>query len=220
MHRRAIFLDRDGTLVHPRHYPSRPADLCLYDGICAGLRRLQAAGFELIVITNQSGIALGYFNETDLQAMHAHLARELARFDVRLDGIYFCPHHPQGTIAELALRCSCRKPEPGLLVRAAAERNIDLSRSWFVGDILDDVEAGTRAGCQTILVDLGTEPLPRVPIRRPTFVARDTPHALAIIAAAEGLGMTASMTYQPPTWCDRPIEDELNYSEAVHEVDR
>ena len=218
MHGRAIFLDRDGTLVHPRHYPSRPADLRLYDGIGAGLRRLQAAGFELIVITNQSGVALGYFGEAELQAMHAHLARELADLDVRLDGVYFCPHHPQGAIAELAVVCDCRKPEPGLLLRAAAERGVDLQRSWFVGDILDDVEAGARAGCRTVLVDLGTEAPPLVPIRRPSFVARDTAHALAIVAAAEQLGVTASMAYVPPAWRDRAAEPDSYYPEALREV--
>jgi len=172
----------------------------------AGLQRLQRAGFALIVITNQAGLALGYFSEADLQAMHTHLACELARLDVRLDGIYFSPPPPAGKIAELALVCGCRKPEPGLLVRAAADHDIDLRRSWFVGDILDDMEAGNRAGCRTILVDLGTEPPPLLLHRQPDFVARDTPHALAIIAATEQLGVTASLTYQPPTWRERAAE--------------
>jgi len=219
MQRRAIFLDRDGTLVHPRHYPSRPDELCLYDGIGAGLRRLQGAGFELIMITNQAGIALGYFSEADLLAMHAHLACELARLDVRLDSIYFCPHHPAGTIKELALVCGCRKPEPGLLMRAAADREIDLRRSWFVGDILDDVEAGNRAGCRTILVDLETEPPPLLPHRQPDFVACDTPHALAIIAATEQLGTIASLTYQPPSWRNRAAKSGLNLPSNQQEVE-
>ncbi len=111
--RHAIFLDRDGTLVYPRHYPSRPDDLILYPGVGEELARLQAAGFWLIVITNQSGIARGYFTEETLTAMHTHLARELARDGVRLDGVYHCPHHPDGAIPELAIRCGCRKPQPG-----------------------------------------------------------------------------------------------------------
>jgi D-glycero-D-manno-heptose 1,7-bisphosphate phosphatase len=196
----ALFLDRDGTLVHPRHYPSQPHELQLYDGIGPGLQRLQRAGFQLIVITNQSGIAHGYFSVADLERMHAHLARELARLHVRLDGVYYCPHHPDGSIAELAVACDCRKPQPGLLVRAAAEQGIDLQRSWFVGDILDDIEAGKRAGCHTILVDLGTEPLPAHQLREPDVVARDTAHALAIIAAAEQLGPAADMSYLPSQW--------------------
>lgn len=196
MQNRAIFLDRDGTLVHARHYPSRPADLRLYDHIGPGLCGLQRAGFRLVVVTNQSGLALGYFGEAELQAMHEHLARELARLGVRLDGIYFCPHHPRGTIPELAIACECRKPRPGMLLRAAAELEIDLQRSWFIGDILDDVEAGNRAGCRTVLVDLGTESTPALAVRTPAFVARDTVHALAIVAAAERLGPPVEMAYR------------------------
>lgn len=202
MGNRAIFLDRDGTLVHPRHYPTRPADLRLYDNIADGLRCLQRAGFRLIVVTNQSGIAQGYLSEGDLRIMHAHLTRELARLDVRLDGIYFCPHHPEGTIPGLAIVCGCRKPEPGMLLCAAVDQGIDLRRSWFVGDILDDVEAGRRAGCRAVLVDLGTEPPPTIALRRPDFVARDTRHALAIIAAAEQLGPAVDMAYLPQIWQD------------------
>lgn len=200
MQRRALFLDRDGTLVHPRHYPSTPEDLILYDGIGEQLRVLQTAGFQLVVITNQAGIARGYFTEHALLRMHEHLERELARFDVHIDGIYYCPHHPQGVIPELAITCECRKPQPGMLLRAAEELQIDLRRSWFIGDILDDIEAGNRAGCGTILVDLGTESLPTRLVRRPHFVARDTQHALAILAGLEGLGSMADMEYLPPSW--------------------
>jgi D-glycero-D-manno-heptose 1,7-bisphosphate phosphatase len=176
-----VFLDRDGTLVHPRHYPSRPEHLRLYDGVGAWLRRLRERGFRLVVITNQSGLARGYFDEADLEAMHAHLAAELARDGVTLDGIYHCPHHPDGVRPELAIRCDCRKPQPGLLLRAADELHLDLAQSWFVGDILDDVEAGHRAGCRAILVDLGTETLPAADLRQPEVVASDTLHALDII---------------------------------------
>jgi len=200
MKQRAVFLDRDGTLVYPRHYPSKPEELRLYENIAPGLRALQKAGFRLVVITNQAGIARGYFSETDLQCMHAHLTRELAQAGVRLDAIYYCPHHPQGVIPELAVRCDCRKPQPGMILRAAADLDIDLCLSWFVGDILDDIEAGNRAGCRTILVDLGTERLPQLQIRRPSFVARDSLHALRIIAAIELPGPPTDFTYHPPSW--------------------
>lgn len=196
----AVFLDRDGTLVHPRHYPSRPADLCLYDGIGPGLRDLQRAGFQLVVITNQAGVARGYFTEADLERMHEHLARELEQLGVRLDAIYYCPHHPAGAIPELAVHCDCRKPQPGMLLRAATDLDLDLQSSWFVGDILDDIEAGNRAGCRTILVDLGTEQLPGRQIRCPNFVARDTLHALQIISACEHLGPPSERAYCPPNW--------------------
>lgn len=200
MRRRTLFLDRDGTLVHPRHYPSRPSDLLLYEGIDGSLRLLQSSGLLLIVITNQAGIARRYFDEAALERMHDHLAGELGRLGVRVDAIYYCPHHPEGTIPELAIRCDCRKPQPGMLLRAAADHRIDLGRSWFVGDILDDVEAGNRAGCRTVLVDLGTEAPPEHPLRTPAFVARDTRHALAMICAEEGLSPRPQMDYLPASW--------------------
>jgi D-glycero-D-manno-heptose 1,7-bisphosphate phosphatase len=197
---RAVFLDRDGTLVEARHYPSRPEELVLAAGAGEELRALQAAGFRLVVVTNQSGLARGYFTGADLERMHAHLRGMLAVFGVELDGIYACPHHPEGVVPELAIACDCRKPRPGLLLRAAADLDLDLPRSWLVGDILDDVEAGTRAGCRTVLVDLGTESPPLEDARRPEFVARDTPHALRLIRAAEGLGSSADAGYLPAGW--------------------
>lgn len=197
---KAVFLDRDGTLVHPKHYPSRPEELQLYAGIGPELRMLQQAGFRLVVITNQAGIARGYFTADDLQHMHEHLTSELAQLGVQLDAIYFCPHHPDGAIPELAIRCDCRKPQPGMLLRAAADLDLDLRASWFVGDILDDIEAGNRAGCSTILVDLGTEQQPGCQVRRPTFVARTTLHALRIIRAVELHSSSIELSYRPPGW--------------------
>ena len=202
--RQALFLDRDGTLVHPGRYPSRPEDLHLYDGIGPQLRVLQEAGFRLVIITNQAGIARGYFTEADLRRMHAHLTSELAFLGVHLDAIYYCPHHIDGVIPELAIRCDCRKPQPGMLLQAAADLDIDLQNSWFVGDILDDIEAGNRAGCRTILVDLGTEQAPAQPLRHPNFVARDTLHALRIVAAIKQLGPEVDLSYRPSTWTPTP----------------
>jgi len=202
--RPALFLDRDGTLVHPGHYPSRPEDLHLYDGIGPELCVLQEAGFRLVVITNQAGIARGYFTEADLWRIHAHLMKEIAFLGVHLDAIYYCPHHIEGVIPELAIRCDCRKPQPGMVLRAAADLDIDLHNSWFIGDILDDIEAGNRAGCRTILVDLGTERAPAQVLRRPNFVARDTLHALRIVAASERLGPVVDVSYRPSTWMATP----------------
>ncbi|MBV9689813.1 MAG: HAD family hydrolase [Ktedonobacteraceae bacterium] len=200
MKHRAVFLDRDGTLVHPRHYPSRPEELRLYDGVGPYLRDIQQAGFRLVVITNQAGIARGYFTEADLQRMHEHLAAQLAQLAVWLDAIYYCPHHPSGVIPDLTMRCDCRKPQPGMLLRAAAELDLDLASSWFIGDILDDIEAGNRAGCHTILVDLDTEQCPWQPLRCPNFVARDTVHALRIISALEFSSLTTDLAYRPAAW--------------------
>lgn len=200
MSRRALFLDRDGTLIHPVHFPSRPGELRLYADLGPALRALQKMGFLLVIITNQSGLARGYFSETDLARMHAYLRAELEKMDVRLDGIYYCPHHPEGSIPELAITCECRKPRPGLLLQAAAELDIDLARSWFVGDILDDVEAGNLAGCRTVLVDLDTESPPGSPLRRPAFVAESTRHALDRILASELGRPSVESSYLPPSW--------------------
>lgn len=214
---RAVFLDRDGTLVHARHYPSRAADLVLYDGIGPRLRRLREVGFKLIVVTNQSGIARGYFTEVDLSAMHDHLSRELGQFGVSIDGFYHCPHHPDGTIEHLAITCECRKPQPGMILRAAADHAIEPAWSWFVGDILDDIQAGNTAGCGTVLVDLGTESPPASPIRRPDFVACDTLHALGIILAVEGVGPATSLNYRPASWLvtDRFSPDATEVADAI-----
>jgi D-glycero-D-manno-heptose 1,7-bisphosphate phosphatase len=200
MDQRAVFLDRDGTLVHPRHYPSRPEELELYEGVEPELRALQHMGFRLVVITNQSGVARGLFTTDDLERMHARLRDDLAAWDVRLDGIYYCPHHPDGVVSPLAVRCACRKPRPGLVFRAAADLHLQLRGSWFVGDILDDMEAGNRAGCRTVLVDLGTEPPPDASIRRPAYVAPDTRRALRIIQTIESGQSTVESAYLPSSW--------------------
>jgi D-glycero-D-manno-heptose 1,7-bisphosphate phosphatase len=206
MRSRALFLDRDGTLVHPVHYPSRPEELRLYANLGPALRELQEMGFLLVVITNQSGVARGYFAESDLQCMHAFLRAELLTMGVRLSGIYHCPHHPAGIVPELTMDCECRKPRPGLLLQAAADLHIDLANSWFVGDILDDVEAGNLAGCRTVLVDLGTEAAPEQAVRQPTFVARNTLHALQIVSTIETICSSVELSTCAAEMTQRPIE--------------
>jgi D-glycero-D-manno-heptose 1,7-bisphosphate phosphatase len=201
----AVFLDRDGTLVEARHYPTRPEELVLYDGLADELRVVQQAGFRLVLITNQSGLARGYFDWAQLERMHEALLETMRSHEVAIDGIYVCPHHPEGTIGELAIECECRKPKPGMLLRAAQDLDLDLSRSWFIGDILDDVEAGNRAGCRTVLVDLGTERSPESPLRTPTYVARDTVHAVRLVQVATGMQTDADFTYRPPRWSDIPV---------------
>lgn len=205
MKQRALFLDRDGTLVHSYHYPSRPEHLRLYNNIASELRMLQSMDFSLVVITNQSGIARGLFTEDDLKRMHDSLTEELEKQYVQIAAIYHCPHHPDGVISELACSCECRKPQPGMLLQAAADHGFDLQHSWFVGDILDDVEAGNRAGCRTVLVDLHTEQAPTTLQRCPTFVARDTRHALRIIRTVELPGPDVDLSYRPASWRQVPV---------------
>lgn len=182
----AVFLDRDGTLIHNYHYCRDPRLVRLLPGVGPALRTLAQAGYRLIVVTNQSGIARGYLTERDLAAVHDRLRRLLAVEGVTLHAIYYCPHHPNGLRAGYAGRCLCRKPEPGLLLRAAAEWGISLRHSWYIGDVLADIEAGNRAGCRTVLLDLGTEPVPDRRVQTPSFVARNLPHAARLILAADG----------------------------------
>ncbi|MFD9771669.1 D-glycero-alpha-D-manno-heptose-1,7-bisphosphate 7-phosphatase [[Kitasatospora] papulosa] len=151
-----MFLDRDGTLTEPRHYPSQPGDLVLQPDIGPPLRALQHAGWALVVVTNQSGVARGLFTLRSLDAMHERLGALLAAQDVRLDGIYACPHHPNGTVPAYCKPCPCRKPAPGMLYQAAHDLELDRIRSWTVGDSSCDIAAGQAAGTRTALV--GTFP--------------------------------------------------------------
>ncbi|MGW2090304.1 D-glycero-alpha-D-manno-heptose-1,7-bisphosphate 7-phosphatase [Streptomyces sp. NPDC001880] len=155
--RRAVLLDRDGTLTEPRHYPSHPNELVLQPGIGAPLRALQNEGFALVLVTNQSGVARGRFDHSVLEVMHERLRALLAQHGVHLDGVYACPHHPDGTMPLYRVVCPCRKPAPGMLLQAARDLDLDLTRSWMVGDSACDIAAGRRAGTRTALV--GGQPL-------------------------------------------------------------
>lgn len=179
---RAVFLDKDGTLIKDVPYNVDPTRITLTPGAAIGLERLYTAGYQLIVITNQSGIARGYFDEAALIAVQERLQQLLAPSGVTFSGFYYCPHHPDGVVAKYAISCTCRKPEPGLLLRAAADHHIDLSQSWFIGDILNDVEAGRRAGCKTILIDNGNETEWQLSaLRSPHYQVADLAQAAQII---------------------------------------
>ena len=179
----AVLFDKDGTLLDDVPYNVDPALMRFAPGAAEALAILAAHGFRLFVISNQSGVALGRFPYEALAGMEAHLAHMFEACGVTLEGAYWCPHHPDGVVARYACRCACRKPEPGLLLQAAHEHAIDLSNSWFIGDILDDIEAGTRAGCRTVLIDNGHETLWEPgPARIPTLREPDLWRAaLAII---------------------------------------
>lgn len=182
---RAVFLDKDGTLVEDVPYNVDPALLRLTPGAGEGLRLLAEAGYRLVVVSNQSGVARGRFAEAALAGVWTRLRELAAEAGAELDGFRYCPHHPQGAVPVYAVACGCRKPSPGLLLAAAEEEGLDLAASWVVGDILDDVEAGRRAGCRTVLVDRGGETeWRRSPLRTPDRVVGDLREAaLAILAA-------------------------------------
>ena len=157
--RAAVFLDRDGTLNVERGYLSRPEQLELLPGVPRALLRLREAGFLLIVVTNQSIIARGLASEAQIDKVNRRLEDELEKSGASLDAIYVCPHHPspgsQRPRADLTIVCDCRKPEPGLLTRACKDFDIDLSRSWMIGDHTRDIETARRAGLRSVLVKTG-----------------------------------------------------------------
>ncbi len=183
--RPAVFLDKDGTLIEDVPYNVDPALIRLAEGAAEGTSLLAEAGYLLVLVSNQSGVARGLFAESALVAVEARVRQLLAQHDVPLAGFYYCPHFPQGSVPRYATMCLCRKPAPGLLLRAADELGLDLARSWMIGDILDDVAAGNRAGCRTVLIDNGNETLwQRGPDRQPDYVASDLAAAARIIVAA------------------------------------
>jgi histidinol-phosphate phosphatase family protein len=150
-----VFLDRDGTINKEVPFLGDPSLLVLEKAAPGGLRLLQRAGFELIVVSNQSGVARGFFDEDAVRRVNATLSGMLRAEGVDLIRFYFCPHHPEGTIPKYAIRCDCRKPAPGLLLTAARDADIDLKGSYCVGDSTRDVEAGRAAGTRTVLVLTG-----------------------------------------------------------------
>lgn len=153
--RPAAFLDRDGVLNHDRGYVHRIEDFVWIDGAREAIALLSAAGYLTVMVTNQSGIARGYYDEAALQRLHAHLQQDLARFGATLDAWYFCPHLPDATLAEFRVDCPCRKPKPGMLLRAAQEHGIDLPSSLLIGDKQSDLDAAKAAGARGFLFQGG-----------------------------------------------------------------
>lgn len=151
--KKAVFIDRDGTINEESGYLFRIEECRFIPRAIEALTELHKAGFMLVVVTNQSGIARGYYSEADLEQLHSYMDREIEAAGGRVDGWYHCPHHPD--YADGASVCDCRKPLPGMLELAADELGIDLAVSWMIGDKVADIEAGVAAGCQTILVKTG-----------------------------------------------------------------
>jgi D-glycero-D-manno-heptose 1,7-bisphosphate phosphatase len=143
----ALFTDRDGTLIVDERYPKDPERVSLLPGASDALRTLRARGLRVVVVSNQSGVARGLLTEADVWRVHERMTTLLAASEAKVDAAYYCLHAPDAG-------CACRKPQPGLLLRAAREHGIDLQRSFLVGDKLSDVEAGRAAGCEAMLLSL------------------------------------------------------------------
>lgn len=154
-HRRGVFLDRDGTINEEIEFLRTPDEVQLIPGAGAAIRSLNEKHFVTCVISNQSGVARGFLTEADLVPIHERLEHELGRDDARLDRIYYCPHHPTEGQPPYKIACDCRKPKTGMLRKGAEEFNLDLKRSFVVGDRIVDVQAGQAVGATTILVLTG-----------------------------------------------------------------
>jgi len=154
MSEKAIFLDRDDTLIEDPGYINDPEQVKLLDGVPEALIQLKALGYKLIVVTNQSAVAHGIVTEKVLGEIHERLKQLLTVKNASLDRIYYCPYHPEGVIPKYCKESNSRKPSPGMLLKAADEMDIDLGQSWCVGNSSRDIEAGLRAGCKTILIDM------------------------------------------------------------------
>ena len=188
MSRRAVFLDRDGVLVRDVGPLTSADEIVLTPGLATALTELQQAGFLLLVVSNQTVVARGLLSEDAVIELQAQVElRILAEGGPRLDGFYFCPHHPRATREELRQDCDCRKPAPGLLLHAAEEHGVSLERSFMLGDRPSDVVAGLRAGCTTIQLLTGAHTASPIQVtggfvaRPPHHVAHDLPEAAALV---------------------------------------
>ena len=153
--RPGVFLDRDGTVIEERHFLSRPEEVVLLPTAGETIARLNSLGIAVAIVTNQAGIARGYFPESQIAEVHARLDELLAEFGAKIDRYEYCPHHPVEGLGEYLIDCDCRKPKPGMLTRSAAALKIDLTRSLMVGDRVGDLQAGANAGTQSALVQTG-----------------------------------------------------------------
>jgi D-glycero-D-manno-heptose 1,7-bisphosphate phosphatase len=151
----AVFLDRDGVVIEDSHYLGDAARVRLVPGSAEAIAALNRAGWAVVVVTNQSGVARGLFSFDSVGLVHHAITAMLSDRGAHVDAFQFCPHHPEAEIAEFRRDCDCRKPRPGMLHRAARELGLDLAASWMVGDRTSDLEAGAAAGCRTALVRTG-----------------------------------------------------------------
>jgi D-glycero-D-manno-heptose 1,7-bisphosphate phosphatase len=182
--RPTIFLDKDGTVVRDIPYNVRPELIELAPYAAIGLPMLYRAGYQLVIVSNQSGVARGLFDTAALIEVERQIRMLLSDVGAPISGFYYCPHHPQGTVAEYAIECRCRKPQPGLLQQAARDLQVAMEDSWMIGDILNDVEAAHRAGCRALLLLNGGETeWDLSPIRRPNLVTADLAEAARRILA-------------------------------------
>lgn len=184
-HHPAVFLDRDGVIIRDTAPVSAAASIEILPGVPDALRRLAGSGRKLVVITNQAIVARGVLTEPELLELQREIERRLANAGAPpFDAFRYCPHHPNATLANYRLECACRKPRPGLLLKVAAELNLELARSFMIGDRMTDIEAGHRAGCRTILVHSGAHHESRIVTSDPAMPGLAPDHTCGNLAEA------------------------------------
>jgi D-glycero-D-manno-heptose 1,7-bisphosphate phosphatase len=192
--RPAVFLDRDGVLNEEVGYLARLEDVRLLPGAAESVKSLNDAGFVTVVVTNQSGVARGYFTEDHVKATHDLIQTMLAEHGAKIDRFEYCPFHPTDGLGVYRRETTCRKPQPGMLLRAAAELGIDLAQSWIIGDRLSDVEAGFAAGCQgSFLVRTGYGSQVELPADSRAVAVADVSEAVEIVLASSARKGTGSL---------------------------
>jgi len=235
MSNKAIFLDRDNTLIEDPGYINNPKQVKLLDGVAEALIEFGAMGYKLVVVSNQSAVARGIITEKALGEIHKRLKQLLAEKGASLDKIYYCPYHPEGVVEKYRKESDCRKPNPGMLLDAAGEMDIDLNQSWMIGNSSRDVEAGLQAGCKTILINRPLhyeQPQPGEP--KPDYKAINIKEAVNIVkqyhrSSDRGVTQPSEPTEQtqpvvsrvePPVlpavsehWRDRQVEEQVKQPE-------
>ncbi len=211
---RAVFLDRDNTLIANDGDLGNPAQVRLIDGVAPALARLRDAGYRLVVVTNQAGVARGEFGEAEVNAVHERIARlagDAARRPELIDRFYYCPYHPEGTLERYRRDHPWRKPHPGMLLQASGDMGLDLGRSWLIGDQPRDIAAGRDAGCRTILI--GDNPA-LVQEAHPSATAPTFSEAVKLILHdPDGLGPS-----DPPLEGNPPAENAAGLRQALIEL--
>jgi histidinol-phosphate phosphatase family protein len=174
----AVFLDRDGTIIEESDYLHEPERIKILPNAIEGIKRFQDMGYRIVIVTNQPGIGIGYYSKEDFYKVNRELFKHFSQAGILVDKVYFCPHSKSE-------KCSCRKPEQALILRAKEELNLDLSRSIFIGDKTSDIETGRRAGMRTILVQTGFAGEDHEFPVKPNWTARDLAEAASLVLESE-----------------------------------
>ena len=155
MKNKAVFLDSDGVINEDKGYVHKIEDFYIYPEVFPALKKLQEAGYKLLIVTNQSGIALDYYTEEDFHKVTEHMLEELSKHGIKIDHVYYCPHHEEGTNPKYTMKCDCRKPNSGMIRNGIKDFNVDVSKSFLIGDKENDIKAAHKEGLKAILVKTG-----------------------------------------------------------------